>query len=107
MVRQPEPVVRGRGVASRRNVPDKASRQPSLTSFYLMMSVGGVIGGLFCAILAPLVFNWTWEHPILILAAALLMPKTGLIPLDHDNRKIAGAMAVLGVVALTLAIYGV
>ncbi len=78
-----------------------------LTSFYLMMSVGGVIGGLFCAIVAPLVFDWTWEHPILILAAAVLMPKTGLIPLDHSNRKIAVAMATLGVVALTLAIYGV
>jgi SAM-dependent methyltransferase len=82
--------------------------EPSqLTSFYLMMSVGGVIGGLFCAILAPLVFNWTWEHPILILAAALLMPKVGLIPLDHGNRKITAAMAVLGVIALTLATYAV
>lgn len=78
-----------------------------LTNFYLMMSVGGVIGGLFCAILAPLVFNWTWEHPILILAAAVLLPKVGLIPLDHANRKIAAAMAVLGIVALTFAIYGV
>lgn len=78
-----------------------------LTSFYLMMSVGGVIGGLFCAILAPLVFNWTWEHPILILAAAVLMPKMGLIPLDYGNRKIAAAMTILAVTALSLAVYAV
>lgn len=78
-----------------------------LTSFYLMMSVGGVIGGLFCAILAPLVFNWTWEHPILILAAAVLLPKVGIISLDHTNRKIVTVMAVLGLIALSFAIYGV
>ncbi len=78
-----------------------------LTSFYLMMSVGGVIGGLFCAMLAPLVFNWTWEHPILILAAAVLLPKVGLITLDHKNQKIAAVMAILGIIAMGFAVYGV
>ena len=78
-----------------------------LTSFYLMMSVGGVIGGLFCAILAPLVFNWTWEHPILILAATVLLPKVGLITLDHKNKKIAAVMAILGIIAMAFAVYGV
>jgi SAM-dependent methyltransferase len=42
-----------------------------LTRFYLAMSVGGAIGGLFCALLAPLIFDWTYEHPILLIAAAL------------------------------------
>lgn len=47
-----------------------------LTTFYLAMSVGGVVGGLFCAIAAPLMFDWAYEHPILIvLAAALLTTK--------------------------------
>ena len=45
-----------------------------LTQFYLVMSAGGVLGGLFTALIAPLVFDWTWEHPILILAAAALLP---------------------------------
>ena len=40
-----------------------------LTRFYLAMSVGGALGGLFCALVAPLVFDWTYEHPLLILAA--------------------------------------
>jgi hypothetical protein len=44
-----------------------------LTRFYLAMSVGGVIGGLFCALAAPLIFDWTYEHPILIAASALLL----------------------------------
>ena len=49
--------------------PDAAN----LTLFYLMLSVGGVIGGIFCALVAPLVFNWTYEHPLLLAAAALLL----------------------------------
>lgn len=44
-----------------------------LTRFYLAMSVGGVIGGIFCALIAPLVFDWTYEHPLLIAAAAFLI----------------------------------
>ncbi len=42
-----------------------------LTYFYLAMSIGGVIGGIFCALVAPLIFDWTYEHPILLIAAAL------------------------------------
>ena len=45
-----------------------------LTEFYLIMSFGGVVGGLFCALLAPVLFNWTWEHPILVLTAVALLP---------------------------------
>lgn len=51
-----------------------------LTLFYLIMSVGGALGGLFCALIAPLIFDWVYEHPILIVAAALLLPLPPLIP---------------------------
>jgi SAM-dependent methyltransferase len=51
-----------------------------LTRFYLAMSFGGMLGGLFCAIVAPLLFDWAYEHPILILAAALLVPQFALVP---------------------------
>lgn len=47
-----------------------------LTGFYLAMSVGGALGGLFCALIAPLVFDWTYEHPVLLLAAAALVAGT-------------------------------
>jgi hypothetical protein len=49
-----------------------------LTRFYLAMSVGGVIGGLFCALLAPLIFDWTYEHPILLAASALLLAPSAI-----------------------------
>jgi SAM-dependent methyltransferase len=45
-----------------------------LTRFYLLMAVGGMVGGLFCALIAPLIFDWTYEYPILLFAAMLLLP---------------------------------
>ncbi|HEV7658327.1 MAG TPA: fused MFS/spermidine synthase [Allosphingosinicella sp.] len=51
-----------------------------LTHFYLAMSFGGMVGGLFCAIVAPLLFDWAYEHPLLILAAAFLVPQIPLVP---------------------------
>ena len=56
-----------------------------LTGFYLMMSLGGVIGGFFCAIVAPLIFDWTWEHPILILLAAILIPQNRFFSFGEED----------------------
>ncbi len=50
-----------------------------LTLFYLVMSAGGVAGGILCALIAPLVFDWAWEHPLLVIAAALLIDQRPLI----------------------------
>ncbi len=55
--------------------PDAAQ----LTLFYLVMSAGGALGGLFTALIAPLAFDWAWEHPILLLSAAALLPLSRLI----------------------------
>lgn len=71
--------------------PDKAH----LTTFYLCMSIGGVTGGAFCALLAPALFDWMYEFPLLVLAAALLMPmRTGLPVLSWRQRRsvLLGAM---------------
>ncbi|HEX2762273.1 MAG TPA: fused MFS/spermidine synthase [Allosphingosinicella sp.] len=51
-----------------------------LTTFYLAMAVGGVLGGIFCAILAPTLFDWAYEHPLLIVAAGLLVPQAPFVP---------------------------
>lgn len=53
-----------------------------LTLFYLIMSAGGVLGGLFAALLAPLLFDWVYEHPLLTLAAAMLLPLPVILPWD-------------------------
>ncbi len=80
-----------------------------LTEFYLMMSLGGVIGGFFCAIVAPLLFNWTWEHPILIVAAALLLPQRRLFTLGEEEIFSPNGMRILmlslGLLALAIGFY--
>jgi len=44
-----------------------------LTSFYLVVSLGGVIGGLLVNLVAPLVFDWYWELPLGVFACWLLV----------------------------------
>ena len=58
-----------------------ALRRPApqyLTSFYLWMSAGGVIGGIAAGLIAPHVFNWVAEYPILIALAVLCRPGLAL-----------------------------
>ena len=45
-----------------------------LTTFYLVTAVGGALGGVFCGLVAPVVFDWVYEHLILVLASGLLIP---------------------------------
>jgi hypothetical protein len=55
-----------------------AADRPSvgrLTDFYLTMSLGGVLGGLFNALLAPLIFSSAAEYPIALVAACALCPR--------------------------------
>ena len=50
--------------------------QEHLTAFYLAMSCGGVLGGLFNALVAPLVFDRVAEYPLALVLACLALPKT-------------------------------
>jgi SAM-dependent methyltransferase len=52
-----------------------------LTGFYLAMSFGGALGGVFAGLVAPVVFDWTYEYPLLILAAGVLAPQHFLLPI--------------------------
>ncbi len=45
-----------------------------LAEFYLCMALGGVLGGLFNAVVAPLVFTSVAEYPLVILLASYLRP---------------------------------
>ena len=54
-----------------------------LTGFYLAMSAGGMLGGVFAALLAPVLFDWTYEYPLLIFAAGALVPQAFL----HDSVR--------------------
>jgi hypothetical protein len=43
-----------------------------LTDFYLWLSLGGVLGGMFNALLAPVLFTGVAEYPIVLILACLL-----------------------------------
>jgi SAM-dependent methyltransferase len=45
----------------------------ALTSFYLWLSVGGALGGVFNAIVAPLLFRSILEYPLVLVLAAFLL----------------------------------
>jgi hypothetical protein len=45
-----------------------------LTGFYVALSFGGMIGGLFAGLVAPFTFSWIAEYPILLAFAALCRP---------------------------------
>jgi len=46
----------------------------SLTLFFLLMSFGGMLGGLFNALIAPVVFTSVVEYPLAVIIGCLLLP---------------------------------
>ena len=72
-----------------------------LTRYYLLISSGGLIGGLLVALVAPLVFNDVHEHPIALALVAALLPAaaTGL-----SRVQLATAAAALAIVVAGLAL---
>lgn len=50
------------------------SRPPTqqLTQFYLCMSVGGVMGGIFNGLVAPVIFDAVIEYPLMIVIATVI-----------------------------------
>src|SRR6201996_3778442 len=45
-----------------------------LTGFYVALSFGGMLGGLFAGLIAPFTFSWVAEYPILVALAARCPP---------------------------------
>jgi hypothetical protein len=48
-----------------------------LTEFYLWMSLGGLLGGVFCSLIAPIAFDSILEYPLVLTFACLLRPEFG------------------------------
>ncbi len=82
-----------------------------LTLFYLVMSAGGALGGLFTALIAPVIFDWIWEHPLLVLAAAALLADrpmldwTGRLGIAARYRRAAFLAVMLVIAALAGMLY--
>jgi hypothetical protein len=85
-----------------------------LTEFYLWMSVGGVLGGMFNALIAPEIFYKTGltEYPLAIVLACLIAPPRASVPIlpSGKPKALAPPPAAFGIslnvwdVALPLAV---
>src|SRR5262249_15487498 len=58
-----------------------------LTEFYLWMATGGALGGLFTALVAPLIFSSITEYPLALVLASLLMPRLNTEKDDVKKRR--------------------
>jgi hypothetical protein len=69
-----------------------------LTEFYLWMSAGGVVGGAFTALAAPVLFSTLVEYPLALVGAALLMPAKA-----EGSARRKDVLYALAVTAVTFA----
>lgn len=74
-----------------------------LTEFYFWISLGGMLGGLFNALLAPVIFTSIVEYPLVLVVACLVRraaPGEGPASWQRDLGWVAavGAVAVLSAV---------
>ncbi len=74
-----------------------------LTTFYLLISVGGLVGGTLTSLVAPFVFTDVNEYPLALIAACALLPDRSKL----EGRRFVPADAILpgllGALALGLA----
>lgn len=93
-----------------------ASKRPEpghLTEFYLLMSLGGALGGFFNAIIAPQIFTSSLEYP-LILAVACFYRFIASSKAEGTSEKnplktlnLFGIVAVFICIALSLTLFSV
>lgn len=68
-----------------------------LTEFYLWMSFGGALGGMFTALIAPKIFNQIFEYPLLLALSMACRP--GALKLSGDKEKRKDELIVLWLIA--------
>jgi hypothetical protein len=79
-----------------------------LTSFYLALAIGGVLGGAFNALLAPLVFDRLVEYPMAVVLACLTVPGVATTPRHSVSDRLADLLlpAIISVMTALLVAQG-
>ena len=74
---------------------DQRPASRHLTAFYMWMSLGGVLGGVFAALIAPQIFNAIYEFPLLLLAG--LVSTKGLAAAWAKARERQATVTMTGI----------
>ena len=88
-----------------------ASDRPSATrlpEFYLCVAIGGMLGGLFNTLIAPIVFNTIVEYPLVVVLACLIRQRDEDSSVDLFDVVLPASIGLLtAVLALLVAQYEV
>ncbi len=74
-----------------------------LTSFYLWVSFGGVLGGVFNTFVAPNIFHEITEYPLMIFLSVLVCMPLGL--LKHNMLRWKAYMPAVAAIAVSVGFY--
>lgn len=66
-----------------------------LTTYYLIMSFAGMLGGMFNTFVAPFVFNGIYEYPLMIIAALLLRPSLKKLSFKETTLQLIDPLLLL------------
>jgi hypothetical protein len=75
-----------------------------LTEFYFWMSFGGLLGGVFNVLLAPLLFNGVLEYPIALAVACMLRPRASTAERWIGRPEFFLPAAILSFIAIDAAV---
>ena len=59
-----------------------------LTGFYLLISIGGALGGVFNALVAPYVFHTVAEYPLTLVLACSILPTLGAVGGQKERENL-------------------
>ncbi|HEY1188509.1 MAG TPA: fused MFS/spermidine synthase [Gemmata sp.] len=83
-----------------------------LTTYFLIMSLGGVLGGIFNSLVAPVIFAQDYEYKLVLVIACLMVPRLSTSDQDENEPKpnsdtaVAMDLAVSSAVASPFAVAG-
>ena len=70
-----------------------------LTEFYLWMSFGGALGGMFTALVAPRLFSEVYEYPLLLALSMACRPGALSFLFARDRQKLKDELVALWLIA--------
>lgn len=74
----------------------------NLTAYYLAMSIGGVVGGLFVSFIAPVIFNQFIEFPLIVWLCLVVGAMLSWRELEHLRSKIVWGGSIVSTLTLVL-----